>query len=73
MRRDDRVWRKTRLIGDGGKVAWLEVKRPGYAPSAVKESQHEAHDMLRRKGHHVAIVTSQDEAVAALRDAGLIR
>ena len=60
-------------IGDGGKVAWLEVKRPGYTASAVRESQHDAHDMLRRKGHHVAIVTSQDEAVAACRDAGLLK
>lgn len=60
-------------VGDGGKVAFLEVKRPKYSPSDVSDEQRDMHDMLRRKGHHVAIVTSQDEAVAACRDAGLIR
>lgn len=60
-------------IGEGGKVAWLEVKRPGYSPSDVSDNQHDMHDTLRRKGHFVAIVTSQDEAVEALRSAGLIR
>lgn len=59
-------------IGREGRVAWLEVKRPGYRPSDVKGSQHEMHDMLRARGHFVAIVTSQDEAEAAVREAGLI-
>ena len=60
-------------IGIGGRVAWLEVKRPGYAPSAVKQSQRDMHHLLRRRGHLVAIVTTQDEAVACMREWGLIR
>jgi len=59
-------------IGDGGRVAWLEVKRPGYSPSAVTASQRDMHDLLRRRGHLVAIVTSQDEAADRMREWGLI-
>lgn len=53
-----------------GRTAWLEVKRPGYTASAVSDAQHEMHDLLRERGADVAIVTSQDEAVAALRSFG---
>lgn len=60
-------------VGDGGRTMFLEVKRPRYSPSDVSDAQRDMHDLLRRKGHHVAIVTSQDEAVEALRSAGMIR
>lgn len=53
-----------------GRHALLEVKRPGYTPSAVSAEQHEMHDLLRERGASVAIVTSQDEAVMALRAEG---
>jgi len=53
-----------------GRVAWLEVKRPGYRPSDVKPAQVECHEDLRERNQHVAIVTSQDEAVEALRGFG---
>lgn len=54
-------------IGDEGRVAWLEVKS---ATGRVSDAQRDHHDMLRRKGHIVAVVRDQDEAVAALRGAG---
>lgn len=54
-------------IGDAGRVAWLEVKS---ATGRVSDAQSDHHDMLRRKGHVVAVVRDQDEAVAALRAAG---
>lgn len=53
-----------------GRIAFLEIKKPGYAPSAVKDTQRDCHAMLRRLGFYVAVVTDQDEAVAALRAAG---
>ncbi len=55
---------------DGGRHALLEVKRPGYTASAVREDQHAMHDQLRAHGIPVAIVTSQDEALAALQGWG---
>lgn len=53
-----------------GRHALLEVKRPGYTASAVREDQHAMHDQLRTLGIPVAIVTSQDEAVAVLQGLG---
>ena len=58
------------LIYRGGKHALLEVKRPGYTPSDVSPAQRDMHATLERLGFKVAIVTSQDEAVQALKDAG---
>jgi hypothetical protein len=58
------------LVYRGGKHALLEVKRPGYSPSDVSPAQREMHATLQRLGFPVAIVTSQDEAVQALKDAG---
>lgn len=53
-----------------GRHALLEVKRPGYRPSAVSANQRECHALLEGQGFAVAIVTSQDEAVEALRMMG---
>lgn len=50
-----------------GKAAFLEVKAE---KGRVSPAQHDAHEMLRRLGHHVAVVRSQDEAVEALRGWG---
>lgn len=58
------------LVYRAGKHALLEVKRPGYSPSAVSASQRDVHAALARQGFTVAIVTSQDEAVQTLRAAG---
>jgi hypothetical protein len=57
-------------IGAGGRVAWLEVKR---ADGRVAPAQAAFHDTLRDKGHLVAVVRSQDEAVDTLRAAGWFR
>ena len=72
-----------RLKGDGMRAGWpdlacyqngrhalLEVKRPGYTASSVSQNQRECHAILDEHGFPVAIVTSQDEAVDALRLAG---
>ena len=58
------------LIYRHGKHALLEVKRPGYSPSDVRDSQRDMHARLGSHGFPVAIVTSPDEAIAALEDAG---
>lgn len=58
------------LVYRCGRHALLEVKRPGYSPSAVSSAQRDMHAALARQGFTVAIVTSQDEALAALRAAG---
>ena len=58
------------VYGPHGRHALLEVKRPGYAPSAVSDDQLAVHERLRGLGAAVAIVTSIDDALAALRDAG---
>lgn len=66
------------LQGDR-RAAFLEIKRPGWKPPGPdakgEGAQHyrrqcEVHDMLRRLGFWAGFVTSQDEAVAALREAG---
>lgn len=50
-----------------GKHALLEVKAPG---GRLSDSQRSTHAELGRHGFLVPVVTSQDEAVAALRVAG---
>lgn len=57
------------LLAPGGRVAFLEVKAPA---GRVSSAQSEAHAMLERLGHHVAVVRSQDEAVDVLRGWGLL-
>lgn len=47
-----------------GRVAFLEVKAP---KGRVSDAQAECHALLERLGHNVAVVRSQDEAVAALQ------
>jgi hypothetical protein len=54
-------------VGDHGRVAWLEVKAPR---GVVSDAQASVHELLRRKGHLVAVVRSQDEAADTLRAAG---
>jgi hypothetical protein len=56
--------------GPNGRHALLEVKRPHYSPSDVSDDQLDVHARLRGLGATVAIVTSIDDAVAALRAAG---
>lgn len=56
--------------GPNGEHALLEVKRPGWTASAVSDNQRDCHAELSRRGIHVAVVASQDEAVDALRLAG---
>lgn len=63
-------WPDLACYGKGGMHALLEVKRPGYSASAVSAAQRETHELLGTYGVPVAIVTSQDEAVAALRSFG---
>ena len=58
------------LCYQDGRHALLEVKRPKYRPSSVSDNQHECHALLAEQGFAVAIVTSQDEAIDALRIAG---
>ena len=62
-----------------GRVAFLEVKPEGWTPPSDsakgQKAQHwrrqrDIHEMLRRMGFHCEVVTSQDEAVEALRAAG---
>ena len=55
-------------IAPGGQVALLEVKAPG---GRVSEAQRDFHALLASKGHRIAVVHSQDEALEALRAWGL--
>jgi hypothetical protein len=54
-------------VGDAGRVAFLEVKAQ---KGRLSDTQTDCHDMLRRKGHAVAVVRSIDDALKALREAG---
>ena len=63
------------LIGPGGRIAWCEVKRPGFKPSGPQqkihaERQEAARAALRERGHLAFLATSQDEVVATLAAAG---
>jgi len=62
-----------------GRVAYLEVKPPGWKPPGPKamgdaaqhyRAQCDCHDMLRRLGFVAGFVTSQEEAIALLEEAG---
>lgn len=62
-----------------GRVAFPECKEPGWKPPGPdakgKAAQHyrrqcSAHAMLRRLGFVAGFVTSQEEAIALLREAG---
>jgi len=52
-----------------GNVAFLEVKAPG---GRLSERQAEFHALLKHLGHRVAVVTDHEQAVACLREWGLI-
>lgn len=55
------------VLGNEGRVAFLEVKA---AKGRLSDAQEDCHDMLKRRGHLVAVVRSQDEAEDVLRSAG---
>ena len=63
-------WPDLACYGAGGRHALLEVKRPGYTASAVSDAQRDTHALLASLGVACAVVTSQDEAVEALRSFG---
>lgn len=50
------------LVIRGGRVIFLEVKRPGESPTPI---QHMRHAELRRQGISVAVVRSVQEAEEA--------
>ncbi len=63
------------VIGPEGRVAFLEVKKPGARPRDDRQKEHwatqdEIRETLIRKGHVAAQVRSQDEAVEFLRAQG---
>ena len=65
----------TVVAPSGGHVAFLEIKAPGAKPSGPMARAHWQRQAairagLARRGCVVALVTSQDEAVAVLRAAG---
>ena len=55
------------VIGPSGRVAFLEVKAEKGRTSPAQE---DILAMLQRMGHAVAVVRSQDDAVAALQEWG---
>lgn len=82
---DERSRRRTMgcLLGDGLKpgapdlaVYWnhghalMEVKRPGYSPSDITPRQKDLHAQLAEMGFTPAIVTSDEEAFAFLKERG---
>ena len=62
------------VIGRDGRIAFLELKRPGAKPTPSTQAhwdrQAEVRDTLARMGHVAVIVRSQDDAFAVLQDAG---
>lgn len=60
-------WPDLACYGPNGEHALLEVKAP---KGRLSDAQRECHAELARRGIAVHTVTSQDEAVAALREAG---
>lgn len=63
------------VISSDGRTAYMEVKTPKAKPRNAKDAAHwqrqaETQEMLRRMGHNVAVVRSQDEAVEILKHWG---
>jgi dihydroorotate dehydrogenase len=63
------------VISNDGRTAYLEVKTPTAKPRNAKDAAHWARQadtqaMLRRMGHDVAVVRSQDDAVLMLQEWG---
>jgi hypothetical protein len=57
------------VLGDDGKTGWIEVKAER---GRVSERQAEFHATMRRRGHNIAVVRDQDEAVEVCRQWGMI-
>jgi hypothetical protein len=60
-------WPDLTLVGPDKRIAFLEVKAEKGRTSAA---QDDCLAMLRRMGHDVAVVRSQDEAVLMLQEWG---
>jgi hypothetical protein len=60
-------WPDLTLVGPDKRVAFLEVKA---AKGRTSDAQDDCLAMLRRMGHDVAVVRSQDEAVLMLQEWG---
>jgi hypothetical protein len=60
-------WPDLTLVGPDKRIAFLEVKAEKGRTSAA---QDECLAMLRRMGHDVAVVRSQDDAVLILQEWG---
>jgi len=60
-------WPDLTLVGPDKRIAFLEVKAEKGRISAAQE---ECLAMLRRMGHDVAVVRSQDDAVLMLQEWG---
>ncbi len=58
------------LLRAGGRVGFLEVKA---ADGRLSPAQVDCHEMLRRQGQSLAVVRSQDEALAAVKAWGWVR
>lgn len=58
------------LLGSGGRCGYLEVKAED---GRLSPAQTDCHAMLRRLGHLIEVVRSQDEALAAVRAWGWVR
>lgn len=57
------------VLGKQGRAGFLEVKA---ADGRLSDAQIDCHAMLRRLGHHIEVVRSQDEAMAAVRAWGWV-
>jgi len=60
-------WPDLTVVGPGGRIAFLEVKS---AKGHTTDAQDDCLAMLRRMGHDVAVVRSQDDAVLMLQEWG---
>ena len=63
------------VISNDGRTVYFEVKTPTAKPRNAKDAAHWARQsdtqaMLRRMGHDVAVVRSQDDAVLMLQEWG---
>ena len=70
------------LLRRPGVVGFLECKRPGWTPPSDDAKgekaehwrrQRDTHEWLRGLGFNVSVVTSQDDALAAVRAWGWVR
>ena len=67
--RSGRGWPDRFALLPGGRVFWIELKRPGGKTSKM---QDHIHGVLRFLGHDVGVFDSVDDALGAIRErAGL--